>query len=159
MAIQLFRIDDRLIHGQVVIGWASYLKSERILLCDDEVVSSEWERNLYLTCVPGQLQALVLSLDDTIKFLKDPNSNNKKTIFLAKSPKTVCRMVDRGYLPQNINLGGIHYADGREKYLSYLYLNDTEVNDLQYLLEKNIHIYCQDVPTGKRYNLDELLNK
>ena len=47
MDVQLFRIDDRLIHGQVVIGWVKYLKSKRIILCDDDVVKNEWEKELY----------------------------------------------------------------------------------------------------------------
>jgi mannose/fructose/N-acetylgalactosamine-specific phosphotransferase system component IIB len=51
MKVQLFRIDDRLIHGQVVIGWANYLKSNRILLCDEEIMQNGWEKELYLTCV------------------------------------------------------------------------------------------------------------
>ena len=48
MGVQLFRIDDRLIHGQVLLGWARPLKSERILLCDDEVSQNDWEKELSL---------------------------------------------------------------------------------------------------------------
>jgi mannose/fructose/N-acetylgalactosamine-specific phosphotransferase system component IIB len=62
-------------------------------------------------------------------------------------------------MPESVNLGGIHYAEKRKKYLSYLYLNKSEVTDLHYLLDNGISIYCQDVPTGKKYDIRDLLRK
>jgi mannose/fructose/N-acetylgalactosamine-specific phosphotransferase system component IIB len=62
-------------------------------------------------------------------------------------------------LPKSVNMGGIHYAEKRKKYLSYVYLNKSEVADLMYLLDKGIPINCQDIPTGKKYDIRDLLLK
>jgi mannose/fructose/N-acetylgalactosamine-specific phosphotransferase system component IIB len=159
MKVQLFRIDDRLIHGQVVIGWANYLKSNRILLCDEEIMQNGWEKELYLTCVPNSMKALIYGLDDTVSYLSNSHVKDDKTIVLVKGPEVVRALIDRGYMPENVNMGGIHYAEKRKKYLSYLYLNKSEVADLHYLLDKGISIYCQDVPTGKKYDIRDLLRK
>lgn len=159
MTVQLFRIDDRLIHGQVVIGWANHLKTNRIVLCDEEIQSNGWEKELYLSCVPNNLKAVIYGLDDTLDYLSNNKSSDDKTIVLVKGPEVARKLLDRGYTPENINIGGIHFADSRHKYLSYLYLNESEVSDLEYIMEKGIKIYCQDIPTGKKYNLGELLNK
>ena len=43
----LFRIDDRLIHAQVVVGWGRRLRPDRIVLADDAVRAEEWEKELY----------------------------------------------------------------------------------------------------------------
>jgi mannose/fructose/N-acetylgalactosamine-specific phosphotransferase system component IIB len=159
MDVQLFRIDDRLIHGQVVIGWAKYLKSKRILLCDEEVEQNEWEKELYLSCVPNQLQAIILGLDNTAKYLTNSSTKKDKTIVLVKSPQVVRQLIYKGYIPERVNLGGIHFAENRKKYLSYLYLSADDIEDLMYMLDKNIDIYCQDIPTGKRYDIRNLLRK
>jgi len=153
MDVQLFRIDDRLIHGQVVLGWAKPLKSERILLCDDEVSQSEWEKELYCTCVPDHLQALVCNVDETTTILSTKIKAEDKTIVLVKDPKVVMDIVNRGYVPGSVNLGGLHFSDHRKKYLSYVYLNDEEIKQLHWLLDKGIKIYCQDVPTTKALNV------
>ena len=55
--LQLLRIDDRLIHGQVVIGWVTHLNTKEIILCDDSVAENEWEKELYLSCVPKNIKA------------------------------------------------------------------------------------------------------
>ena len=156
MDVQLFRIDDRLIHGQVVLGWAKTLQSKRILLCDDDVSQSEWEKELYTTCVPPNIETLVYGVDETAQLLSTKIDAQDKTIVLVKEPKTVMDIVNRGYVPSSVNLGGLHFYDQRKKYLSYVYLNEEEIKQLHWLLDKGIRIYCQDVPTGKKYKLSDI---
>ena len=157
MDVQLFRIDDRLIHGQVVLGWAKPLKSERILLCADEVSQSEWEKELYSTCVPDHLKTLVCNVDETATILASEIHPEDKTIVLVKEPRVVMDIVNKGYVPGSINLGGLHFSDHRKKYLSYIYLNDEEKNQLHWLLDKGIQIYCQDVPTSKALDVLDVI--
>ena len=158
MDVQLFRIDDRLIHGQVVLGWAKTLQSERILLCDDEVSQSEWEKELYCTCVPEHLQTLVCDVNETANILSTKIHPKDKTIVLVKEPKVVMDIVNKGYVPASINLGVLHFSDQRKKYLSYVYLNDEEINQLHWLLDKGINIFCQDVPTSKALNVLDVID-
>lgn len=158
MDVQLFRIDDRLIHGQVVLGWAKPLQSERILLCDDDVSQSEWEKELYSTCVPDNLQTLVCGVDETANILSTKIHPEDKTIVLVKEPKVVMDIVNKGYVPGSVNLGGLHFSDQRKKYLSYVYLNDEEIKQLHWLLDKGISIYCQDVPTSKALNVLDVID-
>jgi PTS system mannose-specific IIB component/fructoselysine and glucoselysine-specific PTS system IIB component len=51
----LYRIDDRLIHGQVVVGWGQPLDLKFIVLVDDTVASSDWEQELYRMGVPPEM--------------------------------------------------------------------------------------------------------
>ena len=155
--VQLFRIDDRLIHGQVVLGWAKYLESRRIVLCDDAVAQNEWERGLYLSCIPTDLEADIMNIKETSEYLSDSIINPDRTIVLVKSPGTTLRLAEQGFLPSKINVGGIHFAEDRKRYLSYLFLNDAEVKELKFLAEKGCQITCQDVPTGRTYTLEEVL--
>jgi len=157
MNVQLLRIDDRLIHGQVIIGWAKPLKTKCILLCDNEIAQSEWERDLYLACVPDEIKALVYTVQETVDYLNNGDGELEKTILLVKSPEIIIQLLKLGYKPDNINLGGLHYNENRVEYLPYIYLNRKEVDDLKYLLDQNIIIDCQDVPTGKKYHLKDVL--
>ena len=157
MDVQLFRIDDRLMHGQVVLGWAKPLKSECILLCDDDVSQNDWEKELNGTCVPSAMKTIICNVNDTAEFLSDGNNLCDKTIVLVKDPKVVMDIVDKGYMPASVNLGGLHFSDHRRKYLPYVYLNDEEVKQIYWLLEKGISMYCQDVPTGKKYDVRDIV--
>ena len=69
MAIELFRIDDRLIHGQVVVGWGQPLDLGFIVLVDDEVASSDWEQELYRMGVPPEMEVYFHTVDEAIEKL------------------------------------------------------------------------------------------
>lgn len=157
MDIQLFRIDDRLIHGQVVIGWASYLKSQNILLCDDSVAENDWEKELYLSVVPEGLQPFIFSVDQLAGFLNDENQSLDKTIILVNSPLTVERLVEKNIQLREINVGGIHFREGRKKCLPYLYLSDPEITSFRRCMEKGLVFYCQDVPNARAVPLQKVL--
>ncbi len=146
--MQLFRIDDRLIHGQVVIGWASYLQSKQIILCDDSVCANEWERELYLSVVPEHMKAKVITVKELTELLSS-DVDLSQSIIVINSPMVLERMQQFGKAPAEVNVGGIHYKEGREQYLSYLYLNQDEVESFLRLIESGIIMNCQDVPGGK----------
>ncbi|TFG97186.1 MAG: PTS mannose/fructose/sorbose transporter subunit IIB [Calditrichales bacterium] len=157
MDVQLFRVDDRLIHGQVVIGWAGPLKTRRIILCDDEIYANDWERELFCSCVPASLETKIFDIRHTTDFLVNSIAEKDRTIVLVKDPTAVINIVNSGYKPGKINLGGMHHIDGRKKYLSYLYMTEKEMTELEWLSEQGILIYCQDVPTGRRYEWADVI--
>ena len=159
MNVQLFRIDDRLIHGQVLLGWARPLKCERILLCDDQVSENEWEKELYSSCVPANMQAIVQNTAETARLLTSDSENTHKTIVLVKEPESVINLVNIGYTPGEVNIGGIHFADARKKFLPYVYLNEEEIKQIKWLLEKGIKIFCQDIPSARKYNVEDVLGR
>ena len=159
MELQLFRIDDRLIHGQVVIGWAQHLNSDTIVLGDDSVADNEWEKELYLSIVPDRIQAFVLKIDQLAQEMKNDNNNWGKTIILVNSPFSVEKLLAQDVLVREVNVGGIHFKDGRKELLPYLFLNEEEINSFRRLMDRGITFFCQDVPTAKPVPLQNLINK
>jgi len=157
MEVQLFRIDDRLIHGQVVLGWAKYLKSKHVILCDNEVAGNDWESELYLSCVPDELNARIMNTNDTSRYLNNGVVEPEKTIVLVKSPQIVRELIETGYRPRNVNLGGMHYGKNRKKYLPYVFLGKNDVEDLQFCIKNGVSIYCQDVPNSRKHKISNLL--
>lgn len=156
MNVQLFRIDDRLIHGQVVLGWANALNSKAILLCDDSVSENQWEKELYLSCVPDTLKTEILDINDTVKLLKS-DEDLSKTIVLVNGPQIIEKLLEKGLDLKKINVGGIHFRDGRKSFLPYLYLDGEEVKSFLRCMEKGVVFECLDVPTGNKVNLKNLL--
>ncbi|KAA3613598.1 MAG: PTS mannose/fructose/sorbose transporter subunit IIB [Calditrichaeota bacterium] len=157
MDIQLIRIDDRLIHGQVVITWATALNSESILLCDNSVYENDWEKELYLSCSPEYLKITILNVAGTAKILKDNSQDFSKTIMLVNGPEVIEELLAMGVDLTNINVGGIHFKEGRDSFLSYLYLNKNEKESFKRCMDKGISFECLDVPTGNKVDLCSLI--
>ena len=157
MNVQLFRIDDRLIHGQVVITWATVLNSDSILLCDNSVYENEWEKELYLSCSPEYLKINILDVSGTAILLKDETKDFSKTIVLVNGPRVIEELINKGVDLNKINVGGIHFREGRENILSYLYLDKSEKESFKRCMEKGVRFECLDVPTGNKVDLKSLL--
>lgn len=155
----IWRIDDRLIHGQVIIGWCGQLPVQRLIVCDNEIASSEWERNLLLMAAPVNLPAEVCSVEQTANSVHLWQSSKKITLILLKSPDLVKALLARGVSFEKVNIGGIHYREDRQEYLSYLFLSSEEVEIFRELIKTGIYFECQDLPTSSSYNLEKLIEK
>jgi len=156
---QLIRIDDRLIHGQVVVGWVSFLKTRSILLADDEVAANDWETELYTSCVPSELEALVLPVGEAVEYIRHHPEKMASSILLINSVNSAEQLLDLGLTCTEVNIGGVHFKEGRKQYLSYVFLSDEELKVLEHCAKQGVNFYCQDVPAGKKYKLAEMLSK
>lgn len=157
MTVELFRIDDRLIHGQVVVGWGQPLDIGFIVLVDDAVAASDWEQELYRMGVPPEMEVYFHSASDAIaaipKYLSDP----RRGILLTGDIATMQRLVDGGVV-NTINVGGIHSKPGRVQRLRYVFLSPDEEAQLRALSAQGVKVSAQDVPGARSVSLSDLLN-
>jgi mannose/fructose/N-acetylgalactosamine-specific phosphotransferase system component IIB len=155
----IWRIDDRLIHGQVIIGWCGQLPVQRLIVCDNEIASTEWEKNLLLMAAPANLPAEVCSVEQTANSVQLWQSSKKITLILLKSPDILKDLLAKGVSIEKVNVGGIHYREDRKEYLSYLFLSRKEIEIFRELIKSGIYFECQDLPTSSNYNLEKLIEK
>ena len=157
MPIILYRIDERLIHGQVVVGWGNSLRADRIVLANDKVAANTWERELYLACVPPEIKATIHSVDEAIDLIFQDGFKKEKTILLVDSPFDILRMVEKGVPLNQVNVGGLHSRPGRKRILPYLYLSPEDISAFKKLLLLGIRCECRDVPLAQKRDLSTLL--
>jgi mannose/fructose/N-acetylgalactosamine-specific phosphotransferase system component IIB len=157
MPIVLWRVDDRLVHGQVVIGWGRPLDLDRIVLVDDEVRQSPWEQELYRIAAPAEIHMDFLSAVEAAGQLRGWDASRERVLVLVGTIGTAAELLRRspGVLSR-LNLGGIHAGPGRTERLRYLYLSDEELAMLQRMAERGLEVSAQDVPTSRPVPLAEL---
>ena len=146
MPLCLVRIDDRLIHGQVVLGWARALKPDRIVVANDRVAESSWERRVYTTSVPGHLKVSFLGLEETARQLLNNLFKKETVLILFETPADVRAVVEKGVSFEEVNVGGIHYRQGAAELLPYVFLTDEDRGDLRELVKRNVRLSAQDIP-------------
>ena len=158
VAIELFRIDDRLIHGQVVVGWGQPLDLTFIVLVDDEVACSEWEQELYRMGVPPEMDVYFETVESAARKLPEYQRDARRGALLTGDIDAMARLVALSGAIQHVNLGGIHHRAGRTQRLRYIFLAPQEENALRELAARGVHVTAQDVPAARPLPLDAVLS-
>jgi PTS system mannose-specific IIB component/fructoselysine and glucoselysine-specific PTS system IIB component len=157
MAIVLCRVDDRLLHGQVVLGWGQPLGIDQIILVDDQVSTSEWEQDLYRMSVTPNIEVRFVSVAEAKTHLAEWQGNGRRGLLLTGDVETMAALyIADPVTLHHINLGGVHHRAGRRERLPYLYLTDEELRSLEVLEAKGADITAQDLPTTPPVNLRAL---
>jgi PTS system mannose-specific IIB component/fructoselysine and glucoselysine-specific PTS system IIB component len=159
MPVALYRIDDRLIHGQVVVGWGQPLELRFIVLVDDEVASSEWEQELYRMGVPPEMSVQFYTVTEAAAHLPDLQKRVEPGIVLAGDIDTMGRLVQQaaGRI-RAVNVGGVHHSPGRVQRLRFVFLTPAEEQGLRDIAAQGVDVSAQDVPTARPVPLGELLS-
>jgi PTS system mannose-specific IIB component/fructoselysine and glucoselysine-specific PTS system IIB component len=154
VSIVLTRVDDRLIHGQVVVGWVPALQVRRIVLVSDDVRANPWEQELYVLGVPPELEVEFVSVAETLGAIHDWAEDNVRTLLLIGDVDTIVRLCDGTDVITRVNVGGIHESTGRDERLAYVYLSDEEATQLRQLHDGGVQVTAQDVPTAKALSVE-----
>lgn len=149
MSIALYRVDDRLIHGQVVVGWGQPLGLGFIILVDDAVRASPWEQDLYRMGVPPGVEVIFASVAEAARGLDGWLHDPRVGIMLAGDIGSMARLVEAAPGVRRLNIGGLHHRPGRTEHLRYVYLSDDEVAALRALAARGLDVFAQDVPTAR----------
>ncbi len=150
-----FRVDDRLIHGQVMVGWVLPFDIHRIILINDEVACDSWKKDILLSSVysfADDVELLICSkkeLSDIIVNIE----NNIKTMMLVASVQDAFQICRAGVIPNAINLGGIHSSAGRTMVTSFLNLDSNDIEAILDLKDMGIKLMAQDLPASRIFNV------
>ena len=157
MPLSLIRIDDRLIHGQVVLGWSRVLKPDRIVVANDRIAKSAWERKFYTASVPAPIKVSFLTVDETAVELLNNLYRNESVLMLFESVEDLYALVEKGIRLDEINIGGLHHRQGAEELLPYVFLTEEDRRLLRELVKRGIRLLAQDVPGSEARVINPLI--
>lgn len=156
MTVALVRVDDRLVHGQVVVGWGRPLRAAFVVVVDDALAASEWEQELYRMGMPPELSLEFVTVAGTAARRAAWEADPRPGIILFGDIATATALAAAGTRFPTLNLGGVHHRAGRSERLPYVFLTDEEVVALEALAAAGIEVTAQDVPTTRPVPLAEL---
>jgi len=157
VGLLLHRIDDRLIHGQVVVGWGQPLNLRFLVLVDDDVAGSDWEQELYRMGVPPDVSVHFHTIEEMTTAYATYAADARPGLLLVASVDSMRRLVTAAPAIRTVNLGGVHHADGRTQRLRYVFLTAAEEQVLRDLQAEGVEVTAQDVPATRPVPLADVL--
>jgi mannose/fructose/N-acetylgalactosamine-specific phosphotransferase system component IIB len=151
----LHRIDDRLIHGQVLVAWGHRLHPRRIWVVDDASAGDPWERELLASAAPG-VEVRVVGVAEAVAGYAGEASSAGSAFLLVRDLVTALALVQGGAPIPTFNLGGLHYAPGKDKVNEYVYLDAADRRAARALIDQGVQLDVQDVPASRSRTLLDL---
>ena len=158
MPVALFRIDDRLIHGQVVEAWVPHLKTDEIVVVSDEIASDEMRRAIMRFSTPEGIELKILRIEEAFEYLNGaPSAGN--ILVLLPGLKEAADMISRGLKIRSLNIGGMHYSAGKNFSIGKaIFLSEEDRGYLKFISGAGVELEGRGVPTDKPINLMEAIS-
>ena len=157
MSIVLARIDDRLIHGQVVVGWARHTQADCIIVANDLVSADPMQRTLLPMAVPQGIDVVIYRVKDAADKLAGGAHASRRAILLFSSPQDALNFTRLGGELGELNLGGLRLAPGKEQVRKSVSLGAEDKNALSELKRAGVTVYFQMVPGDAREEVELLI--
>jgi PTS system mannose-specific IIB component len=135
MPLSLVRVDDRLIHGQVVAVWLRALGADRIVIVDDATASDEFLREILCLAAPAEVRVEIFSVIDALSPVTTYATHPDRTFVLMKSPVTALALRRGGVPFEVLNVGGIGARPGRNPLFRNISASDEEIKAMRALEE------------------------
>lgn len=155
--VVLARVDDRLIHGEVVSVWTPTLSANTILVVDDDVAKDDFNKRVIKSLAPEGVKVFVSSIEGAIKgLLKDPIPG-ERVIVLTKSPVAFAKIVRADVPLKEVNLGGMGLRGERKTFIKNVAASPVEIEAIREMRDKGVHVFYQLVPEQAVIEVDEAL--
>lgn len=152
--IILTRIDNRLVHGQVGVTWTSALNINLLLVADDDAAADPLQQDLMtMTAESSGVGIRFFSLEKTIQIIHKASAK-QKIFLICRNPQTVRKLVDGGVSIKTVNVGNMHFSEGKRQLSAKVYIDDQDLADLRYLKQKDIDVFIQDTPGDNKHQID-----
>lgn len=144
--ILLTRIDNRLVHGQVGVTWTKTLGANLIVVADDDVAADQLQQTVMsMTAESSGCGIRFFTLEKTAAIIGNA-APEQKIFIICRTPASVRRLVELGVKLKDVNVGNMHYSEGKHPITKKVYVDDKDLEDLHFLASQGINVYAQDVP-------------
>lgn len=157
--VVLARVDDRLIHGEVVTAWTPTMRATRIIIVDDEVAKDEFNVRVVKALAPAGTKCFVYTVDKAAEKLMVPGAAGERLIVLTKSPTSFWRLIQKGVPIKEVNLGGAGIRGDRKPFINNVSLDPEEVKACDEMKKAGCRVYYQLVPEQNVIEIDSALKE
>lgn len=157
MSFGLWRIDDRLIHGQVATRWTKETGVKRIIVVNDDVVKDKTRATMLKQAVPPGVTAHIVSVDKMMRVYNNPEYAGDKVMLLFTNPTDALELVRRGVPIKSINIGGMAYKEGRVMLDMSVSVDEKDIEAFKELDSRGIELEVRKVASDKKVPVLQLI--
>lgn len=153
------RIDDRLIHGQIIASWLGVIHCTTIVVADDKAAKDSLQSMMLQMACPSSITLKIVPIDEAKTRLVSPAIDRAKTLLILRNAESALRLTETDIGIDEINVGNVSSAAGRKKYSKSVWLNDADIAAFTALHDRGIRLEVRIVPSDKGTDLVKMMQK
>ena len=156
MAVEFVRVDDRLLHGQVVTTWVKTLRLEQCIVVNDKIAEDDLQKQLLEMAAPEGMRVVFFSPEKFAGIVtRDPIK--RRTMLLFDHPRDVLRLIELGYTPDALNIGGMKNNGKKRQIAKAVAVDDDDTAILRAIADAGVTVTIQMVPADSVVTLEKAL--
>lgn len=150
MSIVMIRIDDRLIHGQIVTAWAKNKNARKIWVIDGATAKDDFLSGVMKMVAPSDRELVISSEDQINELVQKFDAEPENVLILMKTPEVAKKIFEAGVKLKELNIGGMGANPERKKLFKNISASSSEVCTLKEIQDSGVFVYFQVTPDEKK---------
>jgi mannose/fructose/N-acetylgalactosamine-specific phosphotransferase system component IIB len=156
--MHLYRIDNRLVHGQIISTWMPHLRLKRFVVINDALPTSQLRMKMFRMAIPAAVDFHAFTVSQAADWFDETEQNDISTLVLFESIDDAVRLFEAGHPFTNLNLGNVHHGPGRRSFTPSVFLSDDDLSKLKSLFARGVRCEIRSLPTQDALDLSPLLS-
>lgn len=157
--INLLRVDDKLLHGQVAFSWVRNLKIHTIVIADDRIAYDEFSKMTLGLSKPVGVNLKILEVKDAIVFLKEQLHSELHVMAIVNSLQNVDRILENIPDINSVNLGSLRERYGSQTYSKDIALTKEDIQICRKIMAQGHELEMRMTYSDVRLDIKDLLDK
>lgn len=150
MGIVLVRVDNRLIHGQILESWIPTVRADCIVVANDQLAEIAFQKLLMESAVPKGIKVAIGTIEEMARYLRSDEVAERRILLLFADPQDALQAHRLGVDFAELNLGNLHGGKDKKRLSCTVALNNNDIKNLQALEDEGVKVVLQCVPSDRQ---------
>ena len=141
-----YRVDNRLVHGQIIATWMPHLRPKTFVIVNDAAAASDFQQTMFRMVVPDDIDVQFFRIDEAPQYLERLRRTDASVLVLLETISDAVRLFEAGHAFTQLNIGNVHHTEGRRSFTNAVFLGDRELDLLKILFSKGVHVEIRTLP-------------
>ena len=148
------RVDDRLIHGQVVTQWVNVFKAQHIVVIDNNVAKDKMQKSVLKFAAPPDIKVSIFSVDKAVEAWEKNQFGTNNVFVLFRDVNQIAELQEKGVSFEEITIGQMAIINDRKQIYKQVGLSESEAQTLMDIEKTGVKLYFHMQPTDKKESLE-----
>ena len=153
--LKIVRLDDRLVHGQIINNWCTSEDITEIMVVNADVYENEMRKTIISMSVPDNINIIFCNVEEALEVFEE-ECKYENLMMVFENPFEIYDFIEKCGKIKRVNIGGMSFKNGKKRIATAVYVNDSELEVLRKIEKKNVELEIRLLPTDRSINFSKI---